>query len=255
MNLESQSPNHVSATTLEQLSAWMDGELDTVELDTLLAAIPPFATSEVGCYASVQTYQAIGDVMRSTRQMSVTSGTFLSDLSRKIAMEAPLHAVAPINQPRAGEVDVPVVPPVVHRTSGQEAANHSVFRWKMVAGLASVAAVAMVGWNSMSLLSAPAGNPAGQQVAAAGKVVGAPTTVVAQALPPTTAQGLVQMPVTVGQNATVMLRDPRLDELLAARGPLGGTANLQMPAGFLRNATFSAEKKSGGCADQPTRLC
>ena len=34
-----------------------------------------------------------------------------------------------------------------------------------------------------------------------------------------------------------MLRDPRLDELLAAHRQLGGAA-LQMPSGFLRNATF-----------------
>ncbi|MDU7587859.1 MAG: anti-anti-sigma factor, partial [Acidovorax sp.] len=38
----------------------------------------------------------------------------------------------------------------------------------------------------------------------------------------------------------VMLRDPRLDELLAAHKQFGSTTALQMPAGFLRNATFEA---------------
>ena len=38
----------------------------------------------------------------------------------------------------------------------------------------------------------------------------------------------------------VMIRDPRLDELLAAHRQTGGTTALQMPAGFLRNATFEA---------------
>ena len=36
----------------------------------------------------------------------------------------------------------------------------------------------------------------------------------------------------------VMIRDARLDELLAAHRQLGGASALQMPAGFLRNATF-----------------
>jgi sigma-E factor negative regulatory protein RseA len=35
-----------------------------------------------------------------------------------------------------------------------------------------------------------------------------------------------------------MIRDPRLDELLAAHKQFGGASALQQPAGFLRNATF-----------------
>jgi sigma-E factor negative regulatory protein RseA len=40
-----------------------------------------------------------------------------------------------------------------------------------------------------------------------------------------------------------MLRDPRLDELLAAHKQYGGASALQMPAGFLRNATFEAPQR------------
>jgi sigma-E factor negative regulatory protein RseA len=36
----------------------------------------------------------------------------------------------------------------------------------------------------------------------------------------------------------LMIRDARLDELLAAHRQLGGASALQMPAGFVRNATF-----------------
>jgi sigma-E factor negative regulatory protein RseA len=35
-----------------------------------------------------------------------------------------------------------------------------------------------------------------------------------------------------------MMRDPRLDALLAAHKQFGATSALQTPAGFLRNATF-----------------
>ena len=244
MNLENQA-THTTAQTLEQLSAWMDGELAGAELDQLLASLPALDGAE-HCYASAHSYLAIGEIMRSPASGATSSLSFLSTLSARIAQEPPLRAV---EQQLAGEVTVPAVQPAVVALPAQEAANQSVFRWKLVAGLASVAAVAMVGWNSLILLQGPAAGKAGAQLASA------PAGVTQLASANTNAQGLVQMPVTVGQNATIMLRDPRLDELLAARGQIGGTANLQMPASFLRNATFNAEKKSGGCADQTSRLC
>jgi sigma-E factor negative regulatory protein RseA len=44
--------------------------------------------------------------------------------------------------------------------------------------------------------------------------------------------------VAGNEGQQVMIRDPRLDELLAAHKQFGSTAALQMPAGFLRNANF-----------------
>ena len=67
--------------------------------------------------------------------------------------------------------------------------------------------------------------------------------IVAQNAPGARAQTLAKAPVVeappqVPAAAPVMLRDARLDELLAAHKQFGGTSALQMPAGFLRNATF-----------------
>ena len=42
----------------------------------------------------------------------------------------------------------------------------------------------------------------------------------------------------VPSEGAVMLRDPELDALMAAHQQLGGHSALQMPSGFLRNATF-----------------
>ncbi len=243
MNLENQASNKMSAATLEQLSAWIDDELDDDGLAQLLAEMPQTGGMTASHTASVHSYLLIGEAMRGPLAMQAAPihtepQAFWADLQRQIDQEAPLVAS---NQPEAGEVKVPELAKAARPVAVQEAANHSVFRWKMVAGLASVAAVAMVGWNSMALLSSPGAGKGGQQLASA--------TV------PVSTQGLVQMPVTVGQNATIMLRDPRLDELLAARGQIGGTANLQMPASFLRNATFNAEKKAGDCADKSSKLC
>jgi len=44
--------------------------------------------------------------------------------------------------------------------------------------------------------------------------------------------------VVADSAAGTMLRDPRLDELMAAHRQLGGHSALQVPAGFLRNATY-----------------
>jgi sigma-E factor negative regulatory protein RseA len=55
---------------------------------------------------------------------------------------------------------------------------------------------------------------------------------------------LAQVPVSTevsmvaGAEAAIMIRDPQLDALLVAHRQFGGTSALQMPAGFLRNATF-----------------
>ena len=246
MNLDNQAINKASMAMVEQLSALMDGELTGAELQQLLDALPDVKGGE-DCYVSVQSYLLIGEVLRAPAagyRAQTSNLEFLSALNAKLAQEP---ALAPVAQPLEEDVAVPSLSAAspVQMPVQREAANESVFRWKLVAGFASLAAVAMVGWSSLGLVGGGAPVASGQQLASA-----APTGVT-----PTTAQGLVQMPVTVGQNATVMLRDPRLDELLAARGQIGGTANLQMPASFLRNATFNAEKKSGGCPDKASRLC
>jgi sigma-E factor negative regulatory protein RseA len=253
MNLETQASLKATVVADEQMSAWLDGELDAETLRHMLAGLPALAEDQT-CYASLQSYQVIGDAMRSAHSPCSDSLAFLDVLNAKIALEPPLLAQG---QPAPGMVAVPAVSTAATAASvagSAEAANHSVFRWKLVAGFATVAAVAMVGWNSMGLLSGGAGGNAQQQLASAA----APQVLASAASTrpvAANAQGLIEQQVTVGQNSTIMLRDPRLDEVLAARGQIGVTANLQMPAGFLRNATFNAEKRAGGCADKTSRLC
>jgi sigma-E factor negative regulatory protein RseA len=97
------------------------------------------------------------------------------------------------------------------------AANDGSFRWKLVAGVASLAAMAAIGWT------ATGGSPARQEPA---QLAVAPA-------------GTVLEPTQRG----VMIRDARLDEFLAAHRQLGGASALQMPAGFLRNATFEGQPR------------
>lgn len=103
----------------------------------------------------------------------------------------------------------PAPAPVLATLPERPAAND--WLWKTVAGLASVAAVAAVAWNVT-------GSPASMQP----QLAAAPAAVV---------------PAADTRNVA-MIRDPRLDQLLAAHRQLGGANALQAPSGFLRNATF-----------------
>lgn len=186
----------------EQLSALMDGELDDVSLAEALS----FATDKG--QATWELYHLVGDVLRSPELAAPATSPLLGRLREQIAQERRF----PVQKPEEAAV-------VMHSAAvntERPAANSSVFRWKMVAGFASLAAVAAIGWNSLSTLQGQ-----GKQLAAA--PVPQPTEVLA---------------VSEGAGQPVMLRDPRLDELLQAHKQFGSTSALQMPAGFLRNATF-----------------
>jgi sigma-E factor negative regulatory protein RseA len=65
----------------------------------------------------------------------------------------------------------------------------------------------------------------------------APAVVATAEVPKPAAPSLAATRVMIGNgNPQVMLRDPRLDQLLEAHQQAGGAS--QMPSGFLRNATF-----------------
>ena len=192
-------------TQQEQLSALADGELDGEAWEQALQ----FAHEEQG-RASWQLYHLVGDVLRSPELAHhADNGAFLQRLQQRLADE-PVPG-RPLQE--SLQAAVPLQVPVV-----AEAANASLFQWKMVAGLASVAAVAVVGWSSWSSLQSA---PTGASMAA---LPSAPVVAQASNTPA----------------APIMLRDPRLDELLAAHQQFGSTSALQMPARFLRNATFEA---------------
>lgn len=100
----------------------------------------------------------------------------------------------------------------------QHSANAAVWRWKMVAAVATLALGAVL------VLGMPAGT--GQTTGQfAGAVPASPPVPVA----PTAA---------TGDASAVVLRDSALDALLAAHQQLGGHSALQMPSGFLRDATW-----------------
>jgi sigma-E factor negative regulatory protein RseA len=190
--------------TRELISALADGELqgEAFAQGMELAAADPAARQ------AWHTYHLIGEVLRSGPCPQVTpADEFLARLRQRLDDEPPLSGF--------GTSVVPAAPEAPFVAPAREAANEGLFRWKMVAGVASVAAMAAVGWG---LIAAGGTPPVAGQVAGAAPAINAVTRA----------------------DSGVMIRDPQLDELLAAHRQLGGGSALQTPAGFLRNATFDA---------------
>ncbi|MBG9387885.1 sigma-E factor negative regulatory protein [Caenimonas aquaedulcis] len=187
--------------TRELISALADGQLRGEEFARGVEVV----AADADAMASWHAYHLIGDVLR-TGECSVSTqpAVFLSGLQARLADET---------VPAMTGAAVMAVPPAAMRA---EAANDTSFRWKLVAGFASVAAVAAVGW---SLVAAPV-NPVQPQLAAipAGAVVA------------NTERG-------------AMIREARLDAFMAAHRELGGASALPTPAGFLRNATFEGSAR------------
>lgn len=208
----------------EAISALADGQLRGDEFARTVDAVAQDADAR----AVWDTYHLVGDVLRNgALGARARDHAFVARLSVRLSREAdvwrpaqPIELAAPGAQtPQIRTISVP-------EPQRAQAANAPSFRWKMVAGFASLAAVAAIGWNVLGGIGANSSQP---QLA----LVPAPQRAVAAA-----EQMAANTPGTPGNEQAVMIRDPRLDELLAAHKQFGGTSALQMPAGFLRNATF-----------------
>lgn len=216
MNATQHSTNRPDAVTGrdECLSVLADARAEASELDRLMSGLDAEAAD------TLQRYELIGDILRSgmPRERSCSDPQrFLAGVRAGIAQEAPVVRPVPALQPA-----VAVVP------ARPAAANDGVFRWKMVAGFASLAAVMAVSWNLLGT-----GTPAGLPGNAAPVLVQAPAGNPVDADPPEAV--LVMTP----QGAVV--RDPQLEQLLNEHRQFGGMTALQAPTGFLRNATYDRE--------------
>lgn len=180
----------------ELISALADGQLQG---DALARGVRA-ATTEEG-RRTWHSYCVIGEVLRRGQAPVATPpDVFLARFQARLEQEPSRQAPAA---------------PLPIRTRARAAAND--WQWKLVAGAASVAAIAAVGWNVWGSVGAA---PAGQPQLASGTVPAAMVQAASDTRPGT------------------MIRDPRLDQLLQAHRQLGGATALQTSSGFLRNATF-----------------
>lgn len=190
-----------SVDARELASALADGELQDAEFAHALAAL----RADEQAQRRWHDYHLVGDVLRAGSRAAVGAhdAAFMTRLRQRLREEGA--------RPQAVAQEL--------RAPAQRSANDKVWRWKLVAGLASVAIVAVLAWP-LAVSRRDAG-PA-LELAQSGAAASRATT---------------QAPVA-STEPPVMIRDPRLDQLITAHQQLGGTSALQMPAGFLRNATF-----------------
>lgn len=206
-----------SMQTSELMSALADGQLGGEDFATALQA----CQHDESAFASWATYHLIGEVLRSPAP--VVQGAdlaFLGRLNQRLSQELP--------EPLLGVHRQPVIPDSAEQASAKgganvvhhrgAASNDGNLRWKWVAGFASLAAVSAIAWNASGLLLPAAA--------------------------PQLAQGSAQQ-VLVASPQGPIVRDARLEELLAAHKQLGGASALQVPSGFLRNATFETPQNAG----------
>jgi sigma-E factor negative regulatory protein RseA len=177
------------ASKAELLSALHDGQLDAASAQALVRA----SLADDSLMQQWRSMSAISQVL--------TQGTSTQLTARPLQAAQPQHVARP-----------------------QEAANDGVFRWKMVAGIAAVAAVGSIVWGLVGQQVVPSGAQLAQQ---------SPASNIQQANVIT-----VQTHTVNGQEPLVMIRDPRLDELLAAHKQFGGMSALQQPAGSLRSTSL-----------------
>ena len=191
----------------------MDGQLSGAQA---AMAVQSMASAEAReCW---HVYHLVGDVLRSTDLAACGHDTaFVARLAARLQHEtSAFEALPALAKPAMLDVARP-------------AANDGVFRWKLVAGLASFAAVAAIGWGALGSIGPQPG--AGAQLARSAAPAVGTTQVMALAAPVSAASQAADM-------APVMLRDARLGELLAAHRQTVGASALGNAAGFLRNATF-----------------
>jgi len=211
-------------STFESLSALCDGALDPDELGALMQNCQRDAQSLERWHA----YQVIGAALRGNEPVvpSRSPVDFLDGVRSRLG-QASSPAARPVVQPLPAErVATP-------------SANDSVFRWRLVAGFASVVAVAAVGWNLLATV--PAGQAPGAQLAQSPVTAPAPATAAeVSSLAGVVPQGRT---VAVDTRQGTVIRDAGLERLLAEHRQHGGMSALQNPTGFIRNATYDADAR------------
>lgn len=202
-------------TTPELISALADGQSSDAQFAAVLDACV-HDDSALDCW---NTYHLIGDFLRQPVDLPVARAVhaeiaFASKVSHLLAREPLATAAQALAAKEPSVTLLPAAGMVHHRGP---ASNDGSFRWKLLAGVASLAAVSAIAWNT-SGLQGPAWVPQ-----------------LAQALSPQILVASPQGPV---------VRDARLEELLAAHRQFGTASALQDSSGFLRNATFESPRNA-----------
>jgi sigma-E factor negative regulatory protein RseA len=189
----------------ELVSALVDGQLRDIEFDQALALLERSGEARQRWHS----YHVVGDAMRTGQAAaSAHDDEFVLRLRARLQQEPAPSALRTVS---AAKVQLA---PLMASANDRW--------WRLVVGLASVALVTGVAWQGFQSQALP-----GAQLAVAPRTVQSPLTLAPAGT----------LAATPGAEP-VMIRDPQIDVFLAAHRQFGGTSALQMPTGFLRNATF-----------------
>lgn len=224
-----------SSENRELVSALVDGQLRGDEFAQVMAHLESSNDARQTWYA----YHVVGDVMR-TGQTAVSAhdADFVLRLRTRLQEEAePLvlqHAGDLMaDDARASRAQGKPISPTVSANDNS---------WRLVVGLASVSMVGVMAWQGLQGLS----SERSQLATAPITNLSAASQMTQSSAPVSLATGRATAPLSASTGrseltmgtAPIMIRDTQLDALLAAHRQFGGTSALQMPTGFLRNATF-----------------
>lgn len=211
----------------ERLSALVDGQLCGEEF----AHTVEWLDRDDDARLTWDAFHLVGEVLRSGEAMVRTRDTgFVRRVSFRLQQE-PSHGF------NWDAIDSIVIDRVCTggegvSVSNDTAANDSTFRWKLLAGVASMALVSVIGWQAVSDWGAQTVEP---------KFAQGPVQV--QVPLQTARSDFIPQQAVVAGEPQVMLRDEQLDALLAAHRQFGGMSALQVPTGFIRNATFEGANR------------
>ena len=244
-NLNNTRLNGDAANDFELISALVDGALLPSQVQALLARVG----EDTDLLAAWHGYQFIGEALRAPAgdaanapagqhkaAKTADGAVFLADFHARLALDSSdggdsfATEAAPMQGGGAAPAEFAAQEVLAVIDTRREAANASVFRWKLVSGFASVAAVAAIGW---SVLTAGLGGQSGAGGSEFAKLAQSQPQIPSQ--PPSVAPPVAAQ---AGDAGGVMLRDPRLDAFMAAHKQFGGASALAQPAGFLRSASY-----------------
>lgn len=209
------------------LNNWRDSDLSALFDDELLADEAQNCVAESAnnqaALARWCDYQDVraglqGDAGR------VSSAAFLAGFRQRLAQEEQVQPQLVMTVPQ----------------SSTPAANDAVFRWKLVAGLASCASVAVLAWSLIGQSQAPVSAPVLVQAAPVMRGFASPQAIQSVSGFSSVAARPATSVAEANEQAQVMLRDPALDEFLRAHGSQAGSV-MENTAGFMRNATFGGQ--------------
>lgn len=222
-----------SLTWQEQLSACVDGELTQEQYQQMWKQMQSKSSGDE-LHAHWAMWSLVGEAMRNPSQAQLqASEPFVLNFRNRLAGEA-------VQQPPVEKKLKWLSMDAIARP-GRDAANAAVLRWKMVAGFASIAAVAAIGWSSLSQVTQ------GPEAQLAEVKYQAPLNLAQEGRGPgltlvsRNTSGLNMgggaAPSAIDTGNGVMIRDARIDEVLSRQQNARANA-LQPSADFLRNTNL-----------------